>query len=55
MFPASGCRNCRYLVNDDDLQRNNEFTVRHRRPSEPVVEQAFWHQFLDLRASSPRL
>ena len=31
----------------DVLQRNNEFTVRHRRPSEPVVQQSLWHQLLD--------
>ena len=49
MFLVSGCRNCHYLVDNDVLQRNNEFTVRHRRPSEPVVQQASWHQFLDCK------
>ena len=47
MFPASGCGDCRYLVNDDVLQRNDELTVRHGRSSEPPVQQALWHQFLD--------
>ena len=47
-FPASGCRDCLYLVsNDDGLQRNEQFAVRHGRSSESVVQQAFWHQFLD--------
>ena len=47
MFPPLGCRDCRHLFNDDVLQRNDELTVRHRRSSEPAVQQAFWHQFLD--------
>ena len=30
------------------FQRNEEFAVRHRRSSEPAIQQqAFWHQFLD--------
>ena len=49
MFLVSGYRNCHNLVDDVVLQRNNENTVRHRRPSEPAVQQAFWHQFLDCK------
>ena len=46
-LPVSGRRGCRCVVNDGVLQRNEEFAVRHRRSSEPAVQQAFWHQFLD--------
>ena len=46
-FFCPGCRDCRNLFNDDVLQRNEEFAGRHRRSSEPVVQQAFWHHFLD--------
>ena len=48
-------RDCRNLVDDDVLECNEKFTVRHRRSSESVVQQALKHQCLDYKHLSSSL
>ena len=48
-FLAVGTVTTLSMMFSSALQRHNEFTARHRRPSEPVVQQDFWHPFLDCK------
>ena len=44
---VSGCRDCSEPVDNDVLQRNEKFFVRHRRPAEPEVQRILGHKLLD--------
>ena len=46
-LPVSGCRDRCNVVDDDVLQLRDKLTVRLRRSSESVIQQALRHQFLD--------